>query len=90
LWSDVRLRRNIPVLPSPLIDGKSDLSGAGSGIGANFGLLYEPFQGVKFGLSYRSQVFVHHTGELQLSLPAFVRGVPRNVDGAADIVFPPS
>uniref|UniRef100_A0A7V6DNJ2 Membrane protein involved in aromatic hydrocarbon degradation n=1 Tax=Desulfobacca acetoxidans TaxID=60893 RepID=A0A7V6DNJ2_9BACT len=88
LWSDVRLRRNTPLLP--LVDGKSDLSGVGNGIGANFGLLYEPLQGVKFGLSYRSQVFVHHSGELQLSVPAFVRGVPRNVDGSADIVYPPS
>jgi long-chain fatty acid transport protein len=45
---------------------------------------------VKLGLSYRSQIFVHHTGELQLSLPSFVRGVPRNIDGSADIVYPPS
>ena len=90
LWSDVRLRRNTPLIPQPLIDGKSDLSGSGNGIGANFGLLYEPLQGVKFGLSYRTQIFVHHTGQLQLSLPAFVRGVPRSIDGSADLTFPPS
>jgi long-chain fatty acid transport protein len=90
LWSDVRLRRNTPLIPRPLIDGKSDLSGAGNGIGANFGFLYEPLQGVKLGLSYRTQIFVHHTGELQLSLPAFVRGVPSKMDGSADIVFPSS
>ena len=88
LWSDVRLRRNSPLLP--LVDGKSDLSGAGSGIGANFGLLYEPLQGVKLGLSYRTQIFVHHSGELQLSLPTFVRNVPRGIDGSADLVYPPS
>jgi long-chain fatty acid transport protein len=90
LWSDVRLRRNTPLIPMPLIDGKSDLSGAGSGIGANFGVLYEPLKGVKFGLSYRTQIFVHHTGELQLSFPSFVRGVPSSIDGSADVVYPPS
>ena len=90
LWSDVRLRRNTPLIPRPLIDGKSDLSGSGNGIGANFGFLYEPLQGVKFGVSYRSQIFVNHTGELQLSLPTFVRNVPRTVDGAANLTFPPS
>ena len=88
LWSDVRLRRNLPVIP--YVDGKSDISGSGMGIGANFGALYEPLQGVKLGVSYRSHIFVEHQGELQLSLPAFVRGVPRAVDGSANLVFPPS
>ncbi len=88
LWSDVRLRRHLPV--TPLVDGKSDVSGSGMGIGANFGALYEPLQGVKLGLSYRSHIFVEHRGEFQLSLPAFVRGVPRTVNGSADLVFPPS
>jgi long-subunit fatty acid transport protein len=66
------------------------LSGVGNGIGANFGVLYEPLKGVKFGLSYRTQIFVHHTGELQLSFPSFVRGVPSSIDGSADVVYPPS
>jgi long-chain fatty acid transport protein len=88
LWSDVRLRRNLPVIP--FVDGKSDISGSGMGIGANFGALYEPLQGVKLGVSYRSHIFVEHQGELQLSLPAFVQGVPRTVDGSANLVFPPS
>jgi long-chain fatty acid transport protein len=88
LWSDVRLRRNLPVIP--LVDGKSDVSGSGMGIGANLGALYEPLQGVKLGVSYRSRIFVEHQGELQLSLPAFVRGVPSTVEGSATLVFPPS
>ncbi len=75
LWSEVRLRRNTPLLP--LVDGKSDMSGAGNGIGANFGALYEPVEGVKIGASYRSLIAVHYTGNLQLSLPNFVQGVPR-------------
>ncbi|MFZ2087675.1 MAG: outer membrane protein transport protein [Desulfobaccales bacterium] len=88
LWSDVRLRRDIPVIP--FLDGKSDLSGSGMGIGANFGVLYEPMQGVKFGASYRSNIAVDHKGELNLSLPAFMRNVPRNVDGSAKLIYPPS
>jgi long-chain fatty acid transport protein len=73
-----------------LVDGKSDVSGSGMGIGGNLGALYEPLQGVKLGVSYRSRIFVEHQGELQLSLPAFVRGVPRTVDGSASLTFPPS
>jgi long-chain fatty acid transport protein len=88
LWSDVRLRRNLPVLP--FVDGKSDLKGSGSGIGANFGFLYEPLQGVKLGAAYRSQIQVDHEGSLQLSLPPFVSRVFRDIGGAAKIMYPPS
>jgi long-chain fatty acid transport protein len=68
---------------------KSDLSGTGRGIGVNFGALYEPLEGVKFGVAYRSQIFVHHDGALQLSVPGVVF-FPRNVDGSANLTFPPS
>ncbi len=88
LWSEVRLRRNTPLLP--LVDGKSDMSGAGNGIGANFGALYEPVEGVKIGASYRSLIAVHYTGNLELSLPNFVQGVPRRLDGSANLTLPPS
>jgi long-chain fatty acid transport protein len=87
LWSDVRLRRNLPF--SQTIDAKSDLSGSGRGIGVNFGALYEPLEGVKIGVSYRSQIFVHHDGTLQLSIPGKVF-FPRNIDGSANLTFPPS
>ncbi len=88
LRSEVRLRRDIPVIP--FLDGKSDLSGSGMGIGANFGLLYEPIKGVKLGAAYRTNIVVDHQGELNLSLPAFLRNVPRNVDGSAKVIYPPS
>jgi len=88
LWSDVRLRRNLAVLP--FVDGKSDVSGSGSGIGANIGILYEPLPGLKLGASYRSQIFVDHHGELHLSLPAVMANVPHDIDGSAKVVFPPS
>ncbi len=88
LWSDVRLRRNTPLLP--FVDGKSDMSGAGNGIGANFGALYEPVEGVKIGASYRSLIAVHYEGNLELSLPNFVQRVPRQLDGSANLTLPPS
>jgi long-chain fatty acid transport protein len=90
LWSDVRLRRKSPLLPRPLVDGKSDLSGSGFGVGANVGVLYEPVQGVKLGAAYRSAISVTHNGQLDLALPTFVRNVPRSVGGSAKLIYPPS
>ena len=91
LYSDVQLRRKIPIIPRPLLDGKSDLEGSGTGIGANFGVLYEPLEGLKFGLAYRSHIQVIHDGRLVLSFPSFLRGIqPRSVEGSAKLIFPPS
>jgi long-chain fatty acid transport protein len=90
LWSDVRLRRKSPLIPRPLIDGKSDLTGSGFGVGANFGVLYEPVQGVKLGAAYRSAISVTHYGRLDLSLPVFVQNIPRSVGGSAKLIYPPS
>ncbi len=91
LYSDVRLRGKVPIIPQPLLDGKSHLEGSGTGIGANFGVLYEPLQGVKLGLAYRSHIQVEHDGRLVLSFPSFLRGIqPRSVEGSANLVFPPS
>jgi long-chain fatty acid transport protein len=90
LWSDVRLRRKSPLIPRPLIDSKSDLTGSGFGVGANFGALYEPVQGVKLGVSYRSAISVDHHGQLDLALPTFVPDIPRSVGGSAKLVYPPS
>ncbi len=91
MYSDVQLRRKVPIIQRPLLDGKSDLEGSGTGIGANFGLLYEPLEGLKFGLAYRSHIEVDHDGRLVLSFPAFLRGIqPRAVQGTANLVFPPS
>jgi len=88
LWSDVRLRKRVPFLPGQ--DGESDLVGTGHGLGGNFGLLWEPLTGIKFGLSYRSQIFVLHRGHLHLNLPVTVPGVPRVTDGTAKLTYPQS
>jgi long-chain fatty acid transport protein len=91
IYSDVQLRRKFPIIPRPLLDGKSDLEGSGTGIGANFGLLYEPLKGLKFGVAYRSHIEVDHNGRLVMSFPAFLRGIqPRAVEGSAKLVYPPS
>jgi long-chain fatty acid transport protein len=91
IYSDVKIRRKFPVRPRPLLDGKSDLEGSGTGVGANFGLLYEPLQGLKFGVAYRSHIEVDHDGRLVLSFPASLRTLlPRSVRGTAKVVFPPS
>ncbi len=90
LWSDVRLRRKISLIPRPLIDIKSDLSGDGFGVGGNFGVLYEPVPGVKFGASYRSAITVVHSGRLDLAVPSFISTLPRSVGGDAKLVYPPS
>ena len=89
LWSDVRLRRKSPQLLRPLVDGKTDLSGSGFGVGANFGVLYEPVQGVKLGAAYRSAISVTHKGQLDLALPTVVQNVPRRVGGSAKLIYPP-
>lgn len=88
LWSDVRLRKRVPVIPG--LDGESDLVGTGHGLGGNFGILYEPLKGVKLGLSYRSQIFVQHRGHLHLNLPPVVPGVPRVTEGTAKVTYPAS
>ncbi|MGQ9689593.1 MAG: OmpP1/FadL family transporter [Desulfobaccales bacterium] len=90
LWSDVRLRRKIPLIPRLGIDVKSDLSGSGFGVGGNLGVLYEPFKGVKFGLAYRSPISISHSGRLDLAVPAFVPNATRSVGGSATLVYPPS
>ena len=91
LYSDVKITRKFPIIPKPLLDGKSDIEGSGTGIGANFGILYEPVQGFKFGLAYRTPIEVNHGGRLVLSFPAFLRGrLPRSVEGSAKILYPPS
>ncbi|MEJ2069745.1 MAG: outer membrane protein transport protein [Syntrophobacterales bacterium] len=91
LYSDVKITRKFPIIPQPLLDGKSDIEGSGTGFGANFGVLYEPVEGLKFGLAYRSPIEVDHGGRLVLSFPAFLRGqLPRSVEGSAKILYPPS
>ncbi len=81
LWSKVNIQRR--TLLGPFAELKSDFEGDGIGLGYNFGLLYEPVQGVKLGLAYRSEVRVNHSGDLKLAWLAPVRG-------DAVVVYPPS
>jgi len=83
LWSKVQIqRRGLRVLP-PLIETKNDFKGDGFGYGYNLGLLYEPLAGIKFGVSYRSEIKVTHKGDLRVSLVD-------PVGSKASVVFPPS
>jgi long-chain fatty acid transport protein len=91
LWSRVNLKRKTPVVFSgfQFPDGEITLNGEGSGLGYNFGLLYEPLTGVKLGVAYRSQISVQHNGDLTTRLPApFPATLP--VAGSAGLTFPPS
>uniref|UniRef100_A0A7V4LDR1 Transporter n=1 Tax=Desulfobacca acetoxidans TaxID=60893 RepID=A0A7V4LDR1_9BACT len=90
LWSDVRLKRKIPVIIKgyQFPDAESDLQGKGNGIGGNFGILYEPVKGVKLGAAYRSHIYVEHQGNLVISrLPRFLP-FPRNSEGSAGLTYP--
>lgn len=90
LWSSVELKRNVPLAVGPfqLPDGKTRLHGNGTGFGFNCGALFKVMDGVKLGVSYRSQIEVHFRGDLDLRLPSLVPG-PRSVPGTAKLVFPP-
>lgn len=81
LYSTVNIQRRTIV--GPLTELKSDFDGDGTGFGYNFGLLYEPFQGVKLGLAYRSAIRVNHKGDVKVAQLA-------PVNGQAEVVFPPS
>jgi long-chain fatty acid transport protein len=91
MWSKVLLKRKTPVvIPGKKFpDGEIQLTGEGSGMGYNFGMLYEPLTGVKLGAAYRSQIKVNHTGAFTTNLaPPLVAG-PSST-GESTIVFPPS
>lgn len=81
LWSKVNIQRR--TILGPFTELKSDFEGDGMGWGYNFGLLYEPVQGMKLGLSYRSAIRVNHEGDFKLGWLA-------PVAGAAAVVYPPS
>lgn len=83
LWSKVQIRRKTVRFVPPLRDIDNDFKGDGVGFGYNLGLLYEPMEGVKLGVHYRSEIKVTHSGDLSVSLLD-------NVGGEADVVFPPS
>jgi long-chain fatty acid transport protein len=87
LWSRVQIqRKTFMQAPPPIFilgDLKSDYDGSGQGWGYNFGLLYEPLEGVKCGVSYRSEIKVAHSGDLKVANL-------NSVGGEAAVVYPPS
>ena len=91
LWSKVRLKRKTPVVVRgrTFPDGELEFRGEGSGVGYNFGLLYEPLTGVKLGVAYRSQIKVNHGGGLIVSLPTQLGTGPSSA-GEGAITFPQS
>ena len=60
-------KSQIPDLGGLEPDGTSELKGHGSGWGYNVGVLYKPVEKHSLGLSYRSQVKVPITGNVNLS-----------------------
>ena len=94
MWSVVRLKRAVPVIIGPfqLPDGQSNLGGEGEGVGYNLGALWEPISGIKLGVSFRSEVKVTHTGNLDVTLPSQLPAPfhpQRNIGGWADLTYPP-
>jgi long-chain fatty acid transport protein len=81
LYSKVNIQRRTMV--GPLTELKSDFSGDGFGWGYNLGLLYEPWQGIKLGLAYRSEIRVNHKGDVKVAWLA-------PVNGQAEVLYPPS
>lgn len=85
LWSRAKITRRVPnpVVPFVLPDLKTAFDGDGAGFGYNLGLLWEPVDGVKFGVHYRSSITVRHRGDFELT------GLSP-VSGTAEVEFPPS
>jgi long-chain fatty acid transport protein len=85
LWSRVKIERKSLQTAGRLLltELKSDYDGAGQGWGYNLGLLYEPVEDVKLGVSYRSEISVSHSGNLKI-------GNLSSVGGEAGLVLPPS
>jgi long-chain fatty acid transport protein len=91
LYADVELKRQLPVVVGATVlpDGEAALSGDGTGFGFNAGALYEPWSGVKLGLSYRSSIDVTLKGDLQTFLPAPLPSLAP-IPGSARLNLPPS
>lgn len=56
-------------------DGKTHLTGDGTGWGYNLGILISPFEKMKIGISYRSRVHFNINGDVEIS----------NINGAAPL-----
>ncbi len=72
MWSKVELKRIrksrfLGGFRRQLPDAESRLTGDGQGYGYNLGALFEPVSGVKLGVSYRSEIFVKHYGDVAVT-----------------------
>ena len=56
-------------------DGKAHLTGEGSGLGYNFGILFSPTEKFQIGIAYRSRIQIDINGYLELS----------NINGASPL-----
>jgi long-chain fatty acid transport protein len=89
LYSKVTLKRKFQIAAGrQTFDGETSLTGDGSGVGYNLGLLYQPLTWLKLGVSYRSAITVTHGGQLNFTVPVGV--APNRTSGSADLTFPPS
>jgi long-chain fatty acid transport protein len=91
MWSSVELKRKVPVVLGRLQfpDAEARLRGDGNGFGINIGGLLWVVEGVKLGLSYRSQISTNINGNLDLTnLPQLIPG-PRQVSAASNLTYPP-
>lgn len=82
------------LLASPLLAGRLDttvdLQGDSWGLGATAGLMYEPMQGTRIGLSYRSAVKQKLKGDADFSGPAATAATFRDQGISAKLVTPDS
>lgn len=67
------------------VDGFAKLEGDSWGMGFNLGILFEPTNDTRIGLSYRSQVNHKLEGDLNITLPT---GPLPKVDVTADLTLP--
>jgi long-chain fatty acid transport protein len=91
MWSEVELKRKVPITLGrlQLPDGEASLSGEGHGFGFNLGALLRVVEGVKLGLSYRTKIPTAIKGKLDFTnLPQIVPG-PRRVFGDSSLTYPP-
>lgn len=69
VYTDVSLKRMIPLSSYGLSDGRQDFSVDGTGYGYNLGVVFSPVENWHLGLSYRSPVDVELSGEVEFDLP---------------------
>lgn len=82
----------LPTAPQGL-DGHADLEADDWGYGYNLGILLEPSERTRFGLTYRSRVDIAFEGEMDFTTPAAVAGLAAalnltDTDVKGDITLP--